>query len=126
MGIFKNLTGSKYKEVSLSSKEAAEANRKDEINASVLDAVSSCVMIADENNLIVRVNPAAMEMMREAEQDLRKVLPDFSAASLLGSSIDIFRENSAQQHKIFESLSSTDKWQISLGVRTFDITIQYI
>ena len=122
MGIFENFTGRKHKEIGFSGDVADASSREDDINASVLDAVSSCVMIADEKNLIVRINPAAMKMLHAAEQDLREALPDFSAANLLGSSIDIFCEDSAQQHKLLESLSSTEKWQITLGARTFDLT----
>ena len=126
MGIFSNLTGKKYKEVSteidLGSTAVIERTKEDEINASSLDAVTSCVMIADEKNIIVKVNPAAMEMMRVAEKDVREALPDFSAAKLLGSSIDIFHKNPAHQRSMLASLSSTFKGQITVGARTFVLT----
>jgi len=78
--------------------------------------------VADENNIIVKVNPSAMEMMRAAEKDIRRELPDFSVAKLVGSNIDIFHKNPAHQRSMLESLSSTHKGQITVGARTFSLT----
>jgi len=124
MGIFRNLTGSKHEAVSiiesaeLSLAKSAEAERDE----STLESVTSCVMVADENNIIVKVNPAAMEMMRIAEKDIRKELPNFSVAKLVGSNIDIFHKNPAHQRGMLEFLSSTHKGQITVGARTFNLT----
>jgi len=124
MGIFRNFTGSKHDAVSaiesaeLSLAKSAEAERDE----STLESVTSCVMVADENNIIVKVNPAAMEMMRIAEKDIRRELPTFSVASLVGSNIDIFHKNPAHQRRMLESLSSTHKGQITVGARTFRLT----
>jgi methyl-accepting chemotaxis protein len=124
MGIFRNFTGSKHDTVSiiesaeLSLAKSAEAERDE----STLESVTSCVMVADENNIIVKVNPAAMEMMRIAEKDIRRELPTFSVASLVGSNIDIFHKNPAHQRRMLESLSSTHKGQITVGARTFRLT----
>ncbi len=124
MGIFRNLTGSKHDAVSIiESAELSLANSAEaERDESTLESVTSAVMVADENNIIVKVNPSAMDMMRIAEKDIRKELSNFSVAKLVGSNIDIFHKNPAHQRGMLESLSSTHKGQITVGARTFKLT----
>lgn len=124
MGIFRNLTGDKHDAVGVIDRadvavaKSAEAERDE----STLESVSSSVMVADENNVIVKVNPAALDMMHKAEKDIRRELPNFAAAQLVGSNIDIFHKNPAHQRSMLESLSDTYQGQITVGARTFKLT----
>lgn len=58
-----------------------------------LDALRSNVMVADGGLNIIYMNPSVVELMREAEEDLKKELPSFSVATLIGSNIDVFHKN---------------------------------
>jgi methyl-accepting chemotaxis protein len=58
-------------------------------------------------------------MMLAAEADLRKQLPNFTAAKLLGGSIDNFHKNPAHQRELLANLTSTHRAQIVIGGRTF-------
>lgn len=120
MGIFKDLT----RDIGGKNTRLLEAARNVEHarDHSTLQAVSSCVMVADADNIIVKVNPAAMRMMQKAEKDLRTVLPAFSAADLVGSNIDVFHKDPAHQQKLLGELTSPYKTTIEVGDHSFDLT----
>jgi len=58
-----------------------------------LDNVSSNVMVADPHFKIIYTNSAVRAMLNEAESDIRKDLPQFSSANVMGSSIDVLSKN---------------------------------
>ena len=66
-------------------------------------------MVADENNIIVSVNPAAMQMFVNAEEDIQRDFPAFSVTALIGSSIDAFHKNPAHQQSMMAELKQTHK-----------------
>ena len=84
-----------------------------------LDSVTVNVMVADAGNNIMYTNPAVEAMLRTAESDLRKELPNFSAAAVRGSNIDIFHKNPSHQRNVLGALRGTYRAQIFVGGRTF-------
>ena len=58
-----------------------------------LDVTSNSVMVTDPDGRIIYCNVAVLEMMRQAEVDLRKILPDFRADAILGATFDVFHQN---------------------------------
>ena len=70
-----------------------------------LDVVRSNVMVADDDYNIMYMNTTLQEMMREAEAELRKVLPAFDASKLLGANMDVFHKNPAHQRKMLDALT---------------------
>ncbi|MFO1109079.1 MAG: PAS domain-containing methyl-accepting chemotaxis protein [Bradyrhizobium sp.] len=84
-------------------------------------AISAKVMVADENYNIVYMNDAVMAMMREAEGDLRKELPNFKVDTLIGSNIDIFHKNPSHQRRMLDALKSVHRGTIKVGSWTFDL-----
>jgi methyl-accepting chemotaxis protein len=86
---------------------------------SALDNVTTNAMIADAEFNIVYMNDAVLSMMRNAESDLKKDLPNFDSSKLLGANIDIFHKNPAHQRVMLERLNSTYKTEIVVGGRTF-------
>lgn len=87
-----------------------------------LDNVSSNVMVADNNGDIIYLNGAVMEMMRKAEDDIKKQLPDFDVDKLEGANIDVFHKEPAHQRRILEGMKTTHKGRIKIGRRSFDLT----
>lgn len=87
-----------------------------------LDKASTNVMMADNDANIIYVNESIIGMLSEAEADLRKVLTNFKANTLVGSNIDQFHKNPAHQRSIVATLKSTFKTQITVGSRTFSLT----
>jgi methyl-accepting chemotaxis protein len=87
-----------------------------------LDRVTSCVMIADVSGKIVYMNEAVSQMLRNGEADIRKQLPNFSAATVIGSSVDQFHKNPAMQRGLLSGLSGTHKASIKVGGRSYNLT----
>jgi methyl-accepting chemotaxis protein len=86
-----------------------------------LDAMTSDVMVADNEGNIIYMNPALITMMQRAESDIRKALPKFDSSKLLGANIDSFHKNPAHQRELLAKLSSTFRSEIHIGNRTFDL-----
>jgi methyl-accepting chemotaxis protein len=86
-----------------------------------LDVVKSNVMVADTDYNIMYMNTTLQEMMREAETELRKVLPQFDASKLLGASMDVFHKNPAHQRKLLDSLTGSYESHITVGTQKFHL-----
>lgn len=86
-----------------------------------LDVVRTNVMIADADFKIVYMNPAVMALMKEAEADLRKELPSFSADSLIGRDIGVFHKHPEHQVRLLNALTMPHSATISVGQRVFDL-----
>jgi methyl-accepting chemotaxis protein len=88
-----------------------------------LDALQANVMIADAKLNIKYMNPAVVDLLKEAESDLKKELPKFSVASLIGSNIDVFHKNPSHQRNMLASLKSRHSATITVGNRVFDLLV---
>ena len=88
----------------------------------LLEGVSTCVQLADENYNIIYMNPALIEMFNKAESDIRKDLPQFNKSTLMGSNMDIFHRNPAHQRKMMDGLRGKSMAEINLGGRTFSLS----
>jgi len=86
-----------------------------------LDRVATNTMIADAGNIIIYMNEAVLNMMKAAESDLRKDLPNFNSSNLIGQNIDVFHKNPAHQRNMLAKLSSTYSTEIYVGGRTFGL-----
>jgi methyl-accepting chemotaxis protein len=86
---------------------------------SALEKASTNMMVADNEGKIIYMNPAVQQMMQAAEPDIRKELPSFSAANLLGRNFDEFHRNPARPRDVLARLSGTHRAQIEIGGRTF-------
>ncbi len=91
-----------------------------------LESVTTSVMIADANRNIIYCNAAQNALLRNAEADLRKELPQFSAATVIGTNIDSFHKNPAHQQNMLARLNGTHKANITVGGRKFALTINPI
>ena len=90
---------------------------------SALDVVRSNVMVADSDYNIIYMNTTLQEMMKEAESELRKVLPNFEAGKLLGANMDVFHKNPAHQRKLLDSLAGTHESHITIGSQKFHLVV---
>ncbi len=94
---------------------------RDAVKSIATDSITANVMVADANLTIVYMNSAVMALLKEAEADIRRDLPKFNTATLIGSSIDVFHKNPAHQRKLLENLSVTHRAMIQVGGRSFDL-----
>ncbi|MCD8549144.1 MAG: PAS domain-containing protein, partial [Shewanella xiamenensis] len=103
-----------------------ERQRRDEERQryfQLLDNSGNNFMIADSERNIIYANKAVLNMLSEAEADIRKQLPQFSVAKIVGSNIDIFHVNPAHQRNMLERLTQPHTAQISIGKRTFKLIL---
>ncbi len=88
-----------------------------------LDNVATNVMIADEGRNVIYMNKAVHAMFATAESDIRKELPQFNCAELMGTNIDVFHKNPAHQRDMLANLNGTHRATLKLGGRTFSLTV---
>ncbi len=88
-----------------------------------VEALRTNVMIADKDLNITYLNPAVQDLLQAAEADLRKELPNFSVAKLVGSNIDIFHKNPAHQRGMLAALTKPHSATIRVGDLAFDLHV---
>jgi methyl-accepting chemotaxis protein len=72
-----------------------------------LDNVDTGVIIANQNREIVYLNKSVINLLKQAETDIQKDLPNFNVDTLMGINIDTFHKNPAHQINILENLTET-------------------
>ncbi|WP_305798477.1 methyl-accepting chemotaxis protein [Uliginosibacterium sp. TH139] len=87
-----------------------------------LDSVATNVMIADNDRNIIYMNPSVQTMMRAAQNDIRKDLPQFDVDHLQGKRIDVFHKNPEHQARLLATFTSTYQATAKIGGRTFLLT----
>ena len=88
-----------------------------------LDNVSTGVMIADNTRNIIYANKSALEILGKAEDDIRKQLPHFSVANLVGTNIDSFHKIPSHQAQILSTLNAAHSAHIEVGGRPIALTV---
>ena len=74
--------------------------------------------VADADNVICYMNPAVTGMLRNAERDLQKDLPNLHVERLMGTKIDEFHRNPAHQTRLLAELRAAHAAEIVIGGRT--------
>ena len=92
-------------------------------NAQAIDASTSCIMMADAERNIIYANKAVKTLLKEAEPELKKVLPQFSADNLIGQNIDQFHKNPSHQRGILANLTEQMTSSIVIGNLNFKLTL---
>ena len=100
--------------------ERAQAEENARVRAA-LDNVSSNVMVADPSFKIIYTNQAVRSMLNEAEVDIRKDLPQFSSANVMGSSVDVLSKNPTADRRLYQDLRGANTSEVTLGRRTFKV-----
>lgn len=82
-----------------------------------LDNVSTGVMIANTERSIIYANTSARRILKGAEADIRKQLPNFSADNMIGVNIDTFHKNPAHQANLLATFTNTYVANLEIGGR---------
>ena len=88
-----------------------------------LELLSSNVMLADAELNIIYANPAVCAMLREAEDDMKKDLPDFDVDTLVGRNIDVFHKTPSHQREMLKHLKKQHSASINVGGHGFDLVV---
>jgi methyl-accepting chemotaxis protein len=86
-----------------------------------LENVQSSVLIANSNLEIIFVNQAAKKLFSNAENDIRKQIPNFRADRLLGTNIDAFHKNPSHQRNLLANLHDSISSTLILAGRTLQV-----
>jgi methyl-accepting chemotaxis protein len=103
-------------------KDAAMAAQRNLRIKTALDRCTTNVMIADTDCNIIYLNETVSAMMQRNEAELRKVLPQFDAKRLIGTSIDLFHKNPSHQRQMLGQLKQGYKTQIQVGSLHFSLS----
>lgn len=98
-------------------------SREEARQVAALGALRTNVMIADQDLVIRYINPSLTALLRDAEDELRRELPNFRMDKLIGSNIDIFHRNPAVQRNMLATLQTPHAAMISIGRRAFDLLV---
>src|SRR5882724_962706 len=97
---------------------------KDARLRSAVDGATTPMMMVDRNLVITYVNESTRTLLKRREPEIRKALPRFDAARIVGTCIDDFHENPAHQRRILDDPANlpyvTD---IKVGALTFNIRV---
>jgi methyl-accepting chemotaxis protein len=93
------------------------------LHVAAFEVMRANVMLADTNLIIRYVNPSLCAFLKRSEDELRKELPRFSMATLIGSNIDIFHKNPSHQRTMLAALQKTHAATIRVGSQAFDLTV---
>lgn len=89
--------------------------------AQALDNVQSGVMMANNNLEIIYLNKSVQKIFQDAESDIRKQLPNFSADKLLGSNIDIYHKNAAHQRGLLGKIQQSYESELVIAGRHMNV-----
>ena len=105
--------------------DVAETKRVSDENLRIriaLDNVSTGVMIANTERVIIYANKSVQAILKGAEADIRKQLPDFNAEKMMGINIDTFHKNPAHQANLLKTFTSTYVANLEIGGRYLRVT----
>ena len=88
-----------------------------------LDAIEANVMVADKNLNILYLNKSVERLLKSSEEDLRRELPGFSVAGLVGANIDVFHKNPSHQRTMLAQLRQQHRATISIGSHQYDLVV---
>lgn len=88
-----------------------------------LEHSASCFMIADAERKIVYANRSVRTMLKAAERDIQKDLPQFSADHFIGRTIDDFHRNPQHQIQMLNRLTGQHTATIQVGGRSFRLIV---
>jgi methyl-accepting chemotaxis protein len=91
-----------------------------------LDRVSTSVILADAAQTIIYINGIGAEMFARTQSQISRTLPGFSAARLLGSSLDVLAADPAQQHHLLQQMTGSHVQDVKFGDCTFRIVVSAV
>ena len=85
------------------------------------DGLSVGVIVTDMERNIAYINRSAINLLSNAENDIRTDLPDFNVDDLIGQNIDLFHKYPAHQINILDQLTNTNEYVTTIGGRLLSI-----
>ncbi|WP_192030105.1 methyl-accepting chemotaxis protein [Pseudomarimonas arenosa] len=102
-----------------SEREAAASSRV----RRALEVASANVMVADHEFRVVFVNQSLAALLKRHEQRIAESIPQFSADTLVGMSIDRFHKDPGARRSQLMQLNSTHRARLEINGLTFDLSV---
>jgi methyl-accepting chemotaxis protein len=102
---------------------AFDAARESAILTTAMNAASTSLMVADADFNIISINTSLATMFNNNEQRIKAQLPHFSAASVVGSNMDIFHKNPAHQRAMVSALAQTWNGELNINGLILHLTV---
>lgn len=97
--------------------------RSSQVLATAMNAASTNIMVADAEFNIQSMNQSLQAMFSKNEAKLQQVLPQFNAAAVVGSNMDIFHQNPAHQRQMVEKLTQPWTGELKLAGLVLRLTV---
>jgi methyl-accepting chemotaxis protein len=97
-------------------RSASGSHDVSKLKASIVDKVSSAVMMVDRDFIVTYVNEPTRALLKNNEAEFRKLWPNFDPEKIVGTCIDTFHKNPAHQRKLLADPSQLPiKTEITIG-----------
>jgi len=80
-----------------------------------LDKATTNILITDKDYNIIYLNKTAQSLFKTEEEKIRKIIPHFDAAHLLGANFAHFHENNAKQRLLLKRLTDSHHVKVTIG-----------
>ncbi len=100
-----------------------DALRASQVLSTAMNAASTNIMVADADFTIQSINRSLQAMFERNEATLKQVLPQFSAATVVGSNMDLFHKNPAHQRAMVAALSAPWTGELHLADLVLRLTV---
>ncbi|MBD3767075.1 MAG: PAS domain-containing protein, partial [Gammaproteobacteria bacterium] len=100
-----------------------DAARESAVLTAAMNAASTNLMVADAHFNIISINTSLATMFKRNEAKLKAQLPNFSAANVVGSNMDIFHKNPAHQRAMVAALTQPHSTEISINDIKLKLTV---
>jgi len=91
---------------------------------STVDGAATAIMMIDRDFNITYANDATIKILKDNEEELRRVYPGFSADNVMGVNIDTFHKNPAHQRQLLADPNNLPyKTDIQVGPLTFALNV---
>jgi methyl-accepting chemotaxis protein len=92
-----------------------------------LDTTRTNVLVCDRNYTLVYANNASVTTLTRLESEIRKALPNFSVAKVIGANIDSFHKNPSHQRRLLDDPKNLPyRAEIKVGSLTLDLSASAI
>lgn len=108
------------------SRMAEESARIATVNGRIkqaLDGVSSAVLMLDADLQFIYCNDAAVSMFRQGQSEIRRTLPGFDPARIIGQSYDYLYADALAEGQLLRTLRSAHTSEKTLGNRVYRVTV---
>ena len=91
---------------------------------SSIDGAATAIMMIDRDFNITYANASTIKILKDNEEELRRVYPGFSADNIMGVNIDTFHKNPAHQRQLLADPNNLPyRTDIQVGPLTFNLNV---